>query len=339
MDKPAVFLSHSTVDAKPLGLLRELLDRKTGGTLALFLSSDGQSIPLGRNWVHAVQEALETCQLMFVFITPSSQQSSWLFFEAGFAYSKNTRVVPVAMFGLDLRSVAPPLSLLQGFNVTSAAGLNNVIAVINTVFNHKHAESFNDGDYDAVVALSDDAFAQSGGAILDRVGRIEVKFAIPKESTPEDFSRALSEAKVDHVRNEDSVEIFGGVFEIDRSYGDAPSAAIAANVHQWPAVTEAIGAVLRAVAKSDAVQVLVKFDDAVRICGGRTNVTARLAGSPVSLEPDHFFGYQGHRFFIERVGGLGLMFRPRADQISQIPIHSIVRLLFERKVLSANVNL
>src|SRR5688500_16747332 len=97
MPKPSVFLSHSSRDEQPLRALKELLLRYTGGAVDFFLSSDGESIPLGRNWVHEIQQALDSSQLMFVFISPNSLHSSWLHFEAGYAYSKRVRVVPVAI--------------------------------------------------------------------------------------------------------------------------------------------------------------------------------------------------------------------------------------------------
>lgn len=56
--KPTVFFSHSSSDGPTLARLRDVFVRKTGGTLEIFLSSDGQSIPFGRNWVHRVEEAL-----------------------------------------------------------------------------------------------------------------------------------------------------------------------------------------------------------------------------------------------------------------------------------------
>ena len=140
--KPTVFFSHSSRDQSELGRLKDLFVQKTGGSIDVFLSSDGQSIPLGRNWVHRIQEALEHANLMVVFVTPTSLRSSWLFFESGFAYSKKIRVVPVGFLGVDLANLPPPLSLLQGFNITSEAGLNNLIAVTNETFGHTHVENF-----------------------------------------------------------------------------------------------------------------------------------------------------------------------------------------------------
>ncbi len=59
---------------------------------------------------------------MFVFVTPTSIESGWIYFEAGFAYSKGIDVIPVGV-GIDIGSIRPPLSLLQGFNITSKYSL------------------------------------------------------------------------------------------------------------------------------------------------------------------------------------------------------------------------
>jgi len=107
-DKPVVFFSHSSRDKSELALLKQLFVEKTGGAVEVFLSSDGQSIPLGRNWVHRIEEALGQAKLLITFITKNSIGSSWVSFEAGFAYSKGVRVVPVGFLGLDIAQVPHP---------------------------------------------------------------------------------------------------------------------------------------------------------------------------------------------------------------------------------------
>src|SRR6266487_4418304 len=97
MSKPTVFFSHSSKDENVLRKLKDRLSEKLGGTLDIFLSSDGQSIPLGKNWVHRIEEALHDAKLMIVFLSPASIHSNWIYFEAGYSYSKDIRVVPVAI--------------------------------------------------------------------------------------------------------------------------------------------------------------------------------------------------------------------------------------------------
>jgi TIR domain len=152
--KPTIFFSRSSRDQAGLGLLKELFVEKTGGSIEVFLSSDGQSIPLGKNWVHQIERALERAAVMMVFVSPNSLRSSWLFFESGFAYSKGIRAVPVGFLSTDLGDLAPPLSLLQGFNIRSAEGFNNLIAIANEAFGHSHAESFTSARLSESVRLS-----------------------------------------------------------------------------------------------------------------------------------------------------------------------------------------
>lgn len=134
MKKPVIFFSHSSKDKAALAKIKELFVEKTGATVEVFLSSDGQSIPLGRNWVHRVEKGLVEAKFMVVFITPNSLESNWIYFEAGYAHSRDIRVIPVGLLGVDLGALRPPLSLLQGFNIMNHEGLNNLIAVTNEEF-------------------------------------------------------------------------------------------------------------------------------------------------------------------------------------------------------------
>jgi len=139
--KPIIFFSHSSKDKLFLETLKDLLNERTRGVVDIFLSSDGQSIPFGKNWVKQIEDALRNASVMFVFISPSSYSSKWLNFEAGYGYSNKIEVVPVGILGLDLYKIEPPLSLLQGFNCDNPNSLDNIIAVINNkcVTNFKSA--------------------------------------------------------------------------------------------------------------------------------------------------------------------------------------------------------
>jgi TIR domain len=77
VSKLTIFFSHSSRDKEQLTRLKELFTEKTGGSVEVLLSSDGQSIPLGKNWVYRVQEGLEAAALMLVFITPNSIGSQY----------------------------------------------------------------------------------------------------------------------------------------------------------------------------------------------------------------------------------------------------------------------
>lgn len=146
MEKPVIFFSHSSKDKELILPIKEKITDCTGGVLEIFMSSDGQSIPFGRNWVHKIEEGLEKAKVMFVFVTEASLGSGWIYFEAGFAYSKGIEVIPVGI-GVDIGSLKSPLNLLQGFNITSGDSLNNFISIINRTFNYTFTESFSNSDY------------------------------------------------------------------------------------------------------------------------------------------------------------------------------------------------
>lgn len=152
MQKPTIFFSHSTKDREILMLLRDKIEIITGGSIKVFMSSDGQSIPLGHNWIHKIEQGLDDASIMFVFVTPNSISSNWIYFEAGFAYSRNIEVIPVGL-GVDISKLSAPLSMLQGFNIISKDSLNNFIATINKKFTLKFPESFSDED---LLSLNED---------------------------------------------------------------------------------------------------------------------------------------------------------------------------------------
>ncbi len=153
MSKPTIFFSHSSKDKDAILAIKNKLDNSTGGALDIFMSSDGQSIPFGTNWIHKIEEGLQAAKIMYVFVTEVSVTSGWIYFEAGFAYSKGIQVVPVGI-GIDIGTLKAPLNLLQGFNITSEDSLNNFITIINRTFDYHFKEAFDKNDYTEIISLT-----------------------------------------------------------------------------------------------------------------------------------------------------------------------------------------
>jgi len=175
MQKPTVFISHSSSDKELILKIKDLVNVCTSGTVDLFQSSDGESIPFGNNWIHQVEENLKKSSIMFVFVSPRSAMSSWIYFEAGFAYSKGIKVIPVGVDGVDIGNLKPPLNLLQGFNIASAEGLNNIIAVLNREFDCRYPESFSVADFERLSAYSFEA-QNTKKQVLDIIDYVKVLF-------------------------------------------------------------------------------------------------------------------------------------------------------------------
>lgn len=158
MSKPTLFFSHSSKDKDVILSIKNKLDSATGGVMDIFMSSDGQSIPFGTNWIHKIEEGLQAAKIMFVFVTENSISSGWIYFEAGYAYSKGIQVIPVGI-GVDIGSLKAPLNLLQGFNISSEDSLNNFITIINRTFDYHFSNIFEHNDYLEVIKnLSSEAF-------------------------------------------------------------------------------------------------------------------------------------------------------------------------------------
>lgn len=187
MQKPTVFISHSSVDKDLILQIKSLVSGCTSGTVDLFQSSDGESIPFGNNWIHKVEENLKKSQIMLVFVSPRSVMSSWIYFEAGFAYSKGIKVIPIGIDGVDIGSLKPPLNLLQGFNISSAEGLNNIIAVLNREFDCSYPESFSDTDFERLSAFIFDE-NESRTKVLNVIDHVKLLFPNQMKRDEESFS-------------------------------------------------------------------------------------------------------------------------------------------------------
>lgn len=174
MNKPTLFFSHSSKDKDMVLAIKNKVMQYTSGTLEIFQSSDGESIPFGTNWIHKVEEGLEDAKVMFVFVTEKSVASGWIYFEAGYAYSKGVHVIPVGV-GVNVGDLKAPLNLLQGFNITSADSLNNFLTIINREFSYRFPGQFKDEDFCEITALS--SFAAKSTTPFDEIIR-SVKFEL-----------------------------------------------------------------------------------------------------------------------------------------------------------------
>jgi hypothetical protein len=156
--RPIVFFSHSARDARVLGALKDIFCRRTCGVFDVFLSSDGESIPFGTTWSHRIEEAMRSCSLMFVFVSEQALGAKWIYFESGWACALGTKVIPVAMPGVMLGALGPPLSNLQGFNLHSKDGLENLIATANQQLGSEFDVAFSNEDFGSL------GFAETNGA-------------------------------------------------------------------------------------------------------------------------------------------------------------------------------
>jgi hypothetical protein len=357
MKKPTVFFSHSSKDQAALTKLKAKYLALTGGSVDVFLSSDGQSIPLGRNWVHKVEEGLEAAELMLAFITPASIKSGWLFFEAGYAYSKGLRVVPVGFAGTDLASVPPPLSLLQGFNVTSEAALNNIIAITNDVFKHAHREGFQRSDFEEICTQAGASTATIFGAYRPYVDQIRLFLGVDDFSGDPDAAldklfKVFESRSLECRRNTNRLDLPGLSFVVQKDSLQPKQHMIYVNI-EATAADIALGNVEIALREicTDGLErraLTIEFSQDVSFPTAVHQQSGRLMGSGVRLAPKDQFQFRDLEFCLNRrrsfvgnsvtMGNAFLGITLTKDQMPHDQIADLISLLFERQVLLPGID-
>lgn len=331
--KPTVFISHSSRDEQILRLIKQKLNDKLGGTVDIFLSSDGQSIPLGRNWVHRIEKALSGAKLMVIFLSPASIKSNWVYFEAGYSYSKGIRVVPVAILGVDLAHIGAPLSLLQGFNINNSDGLNNIIALVNETFDFAHKETFTEGEYNEIFRLSD---LRKSSTLMSLASNISIRYKGLKSGNASEMLSSFGQDIITprpnprmfyahgfDVRLEDEGLL---VVRIDPSLSNTI----------FPMIDKALS---KFTTNETKLEIKIVFNSLVDCISDSSQLTARFYDSEISLCEG--FLYKGMRFSLHteyfRLGSGGfktgtayLQIETTARNLSDVPFGQFISLLIER---------
>ena len=125
MSKKA-FISHISEEAELAKQLNTALNRDFLSFLDVFVSSDGESIQAGDEWLKSIDLAIRQSTLMLILCSPASIRRSWINFEAGAAWMQGVPIIPICHAGFTPRDLSIPLSLHQGVLLSDANGLRRV---------------------------------------------------------------------------------------------------------------------------------------------------------------------------------------------------------------------
>lgn len=117
-------------------------------------------------------------------------------------------MVPVAILGKDLNTLHPPLSLLQGFNLKSHEGLNNLLSVINATFSTSYPLSFTAEDYAELFTDRQKAVIQSFGNAASYVECVRMQF-LADEAMFEKIKQKVLNSHGDAFTNDSMVAVSG----------------------------------------------------------------------------------------------------------------------------------
>ncbi|HWH82891.1 MAG TPA: L-histidine N(alpha)-methyltransferase [Burkholderiaceae bacterium] len=126
----SVFISHLTDEGVLAQALKAALRSDFLNLLSVFVSSDLQSITVGKPWLDQVRSALADADLLLVLCSQRSVSRPWINFEAGAAWLQEVPIVPVCHSGLELNQLPMPLSALQGVSLVDPLGLRRIYEAV-----------------------------------------------------------------------------------------------------------------------------------------------------------------------------------------------------------------
>ena len=356
MDKNEQYFSATRQKIKKYWCaLRKSLVKRQVVLLVFFCPVMDRVYLWGRNWVHRIQEALDQTSVMVVFITPNSLRSSWIYFEAGFVYSKKIRVVPVGFLGSDLAHIPPPLSLLQGFNIKNKDGLDNLIALVNDVYSFKYISSFTVEEYDQLVSFGGSITTHPLAEVMSMTNEIKISLKEKehlKVTADEGFKLAVEElakTNIEYRQFAQTIEAFG--MTISRTNDREPIKFVLDPTlldSTLPLVINILNNISPRGIKD--VSIVFVFVHSVKNIESSHKLTAKLFGTGVSLGNEKgmffndlvfstsYYSYIGLGHKLSR-GATYLSITPQKENIVAKEIWALLELLFSKKVLYEEIEL
>jgi len=269
---------------------------------------------------------------MFVFLSPAAIRSQWVFFEAGYAYSRGIRVVPVGILGFDLTQLAPPITLLQGFNLRSFDGLNNIVTLLNSQFELTLAENFASQEYAQIFGAAAVDRVSALGRYSRYVYEVSVYLSCDAPLAIDTAKRLIHEKGLQSAESEASVTAAGAAFfcKGDRVVGaDLDPALLDITlplIDEWLAV---IGN-----SPECHVELTIQLNKSIRNVFMPHRLTARIFGTPIELTLDGRLQFADAYLTISR-GSAGsyveLKFAQRS--VASLRLGELLDILFDREVL------
>jgi hypothetical protein len=115
----SVFVSFIHEEELIAGTVLSFLREIFGDEVEIFLSADRTTIYAGDNWIDEILSALKSTKVLVSVLTPESIGRPWINFEAGAAWMREAKVIPVCFRGLTVGTLPKPYSSLQAIEMNS----------------------------------------------------------------------------------------------------------------------------------------------------------------------------------------------------------------------------
>lgn len=76
MNPTRVFISHISEEKEIAQKLKQVIESSFLGLIEVFVSSDADSIRLGKKWLESITDALKKCKIEIILASPESVKRS-----------------------------------------------------------------------------------------------------------------------------------------------------------------------------------------------------------------------------------------------------------------------
>lgn len=125
-----VFISHITAEKELALLFKDMLETAFVGAVDVFVSSSDDSISPGAPWLQTIFDNLDACSLELSLCSVSSVKHPWITFEAGAAWGKHIKVVPICHSSMTISHLPAPLNSFQAVELHSEHDVRRILGTV-----------------------------------------------------------------------------------------------------------------------------------------------------------------------------------------------------------------
>ncbi|CND78555.1 toll/interleukin-1 receptor domain-containing protein [Yersinia kristensenii] len=147
MSNKVIFLSHIHEEKELAVLLKEAIQTEFSGFIDVFVSSDGESIPAGSNFLKRIEDGLVNCIGAIYLLSPYSINRNWINFELGAVWVRNAisqnnggahiPALPFCHSGLMPATLPQPICNLNGITASKSSELEFAFKSLQTAVGGK----------------------------------------------------------------------------------------------------------------------------------------------------------------------------------------------------------
>lgn len=133
MSEKLIFLSHITEEKELARIIKDAIEDEFAGFVSVFVSSDGETIKAGQNFLKVIENGLVNCIAAIYLISPSSVKRSWISFELGAVWIRNALnqkegndeipALPFCHSGMTCSALPQPICNLNAIEANMASRL------------------------------------------------------------------------------------------------------------------------------------------------------------------------------------------------------------------------